>query len=117
MSHLVATQQTDWALRLAVALYRYWDHREYLSEGRAWFEAVLDLAGAERRKAGRARALNYAAALAEHQGEHRVAHTRQREALAIYRDIGDRRGEIMVLNALAAVICACVRMSFSSGEK
>jgi len=65
LSHLVATQQTDWALRLAVALYRYWDHREYLSEGRAWFEAVLDLAGAERRKAGRARALNYAAALAE----------------------------------------------------
>jgi predicted ATPase len=101
LAHLVATRKTDWALRLSVALYRYWDHREHLGEGRAWLDAALGLPAGEGRTPTRALALNYAAAFAEHQGDHQVARARQHEALAVSRALGDRRGEAAVLNALA----------------
>jgi predicted ATPase len=102
LAYLIAARKTDWALRLSVALYRYWEHREYLGEGRAWLEAALDLPAGEVKTPIRVRALNYAAAFAEHQGDHQRAHARQREALAVSRALGDRRGEAAVLNALAA---------------
>ena len=43
LAYLIETQNTAWALRLGAALYRYWEHREYLAEGRAWLEAILEL--------------------------------------------------------------------------
>ena len=91
-----------WALRLSVALYRYWELRECLTEGRAWLEAVLALPAAASPNAARVRALNYAAALANSQGDGQVAFARQREALDIAREIGDRKGAINALNGLAA---------------
>lgn len=102
LAHLVAARKPAWALRLSVALYRYWDHREHVGEGRAWLDAALDLPAGDDKTPTRALALNYAAALAEHQGDHQVASARQHEALAVSRALGDRRGEAAVLNALAA---------------
>jgi predicted ATPase len=102
LSYLVGRGKADWALCLAIALYRYWEHREYLAEGRAWFDAALALPAAGIRPAIRARALSYAAALSELQGDHELARARQLEALAISRELGDRRGQVVVLNSLAA---------------
>ena len=44
---LFQTLDLDWGLRLCVALFRFWDMREHLTEGRARLETVLRLAGAE----------------------------------------------------------------------
>jgi predicted ATPase len=102
LAFLVETSNAPWALRLGVALYRYWELGEYFAEGRACLEAVLELPAAVARTAARARALNYAAALANSQGDCQTAIARQREALEIARELGDRKGAIGPLNALAA---------------
>jgi tetratricopeptide (TPR) repeat protein len=102
LAFLVETANAPWALRLGVALYRYWELGEYFVEGRACLEAVLELPAGAARTAGRARALNYAAALANSQGDHQTAFARLREALEIARELGDRKGVINPLNALAA---------------
>jgi predicted ATPase len=102
LAYLVETGRADWALRLAVGLYRYWEHREHLAEGRAWFEAILRMPAASPRNAARARALNYAASFADHQGDGGVAYERHLEALQICREIADARGEILSLNSLCA---------------
>ena len=47
---LFQTLDLEWGLRLCVALFRFWDMREHLTEGRARLETVLRLAGAGRTK-------------------------------------------------------------------
>ncbi len=42
---LFQTLDLDWGLRLCVALFRFWDMREHLTEGRTRLETVLRLAG------------------------------------------------------------------------
>jgi predicted ATPase len=42
---LFQTLDLEWGLRLCMALFRFWDMREHLSEGRARLEAILQLAG------------------------------------------------------------------------
>ena len=49
---LFQTQDLDWGLRLCVALFRFWDMREHLTEGRARLETILHLAGTEHQKNG-----------------------------------------------------------------
>jgi predicted ATPase len=45
---LFRSMELDWSFRLSVALFRFWDMREHLSEGRSRLETVLRLAGTER---------------------------------------------------------------------
>ena len=57
----------DWALRLSVALFRFWDMREHLTEGRTRLETVLRLAGGGRPNE-RARVSHFLGALTTAQG-------------------------------------------------
>jgi predicted ATPase len=102
LAYLCESARAEWALRLGVSLYRYWEHREYLAEGRAALEAVLVLPHTAAHAALRARALGYAGSLASHQGDHDVAFPRHHEALETYRELGDRKGVVAQLNSLAA---------------
>ena len=103
LGYLLETKNTIWALRLGVALYRYWEHRECLAEGRTWLEAILALpGGAGASPATRAGALSYAASMAMIQGDFGVSMLRTREALDICRELGDRKGVILQLTALYA---------------
>ena len=43
LDHLISTGDSDWALRLALALSDYWDRREHRLEGYARFDAILKL--------------------------------------------------------------------------
>ena len=52
---LFQTLDLDWGVRLCVALFRFWNMREHLTEGRARLETVLRLAGTGRAKAHKAR--------------------------------------------------------------
>src|SRR5450631_1691276 len=69
---LFQTLDLDWSVRLCVALFRFWDMREHLSEGRARIETVLRLCGEERTRE-RARLSHFLGALASAQGDYRPA--------------------------------------------
>ena len=54
---LTETGDADWGLRLGTALFRFWETREYLAEGRGRLGKLLKLAGAAAPTKARARAL------------------------------------------------------------
>jgi len=101
LAYLIDTQNTTWALRLGVALFHYWENREYLAEGRTWLEAIVELPGNATDTSARVRALYRAATLAALQGDLGVSMLRNREALERSRELGDHKAVIMVLNQLA----------------
>lgn len=79
--------EPDQALRMAVALWRFWDVRGFLTEGTRWLEAVLD--GAPATTATRAEALLGLAFLHRDRGDERHAGLLADEALGIFRRIDD----------------------------
>jgi predicted ATPase/DNA-binding winged helix-turn-helix (wHTH) protein/Flp pilus assembly protein TadD len=97
---LFETVDVDWGLRLCVALFRFWDMREHLSEGRARLEAILDLAGSGRPKDS-ARVALFIGALAAAQGDYQAAERYLQRSLSLYEDLGDESGIAASLNALA----------------
>jgi predicted ATPase/DNA-binding winged helix-turn-helix (wHTH) protein len=96
---LFHTADLAWGLRLCVALFRFWDMREYLTEGRIRLETVLRLAGAERVKE-RAKVSHFIGALATAQGDYSAADLFLRQSLSLYEDLGDEPGVAVSLNAL-----------------
>jgi predicted ATPase len=114
LAYLTETRQTEWALRLAVSLYRFWDHREHLAEGRTWLEAVLALPAAAI-TSHRARALSYCAALVIQQGDLEVGPDAHLQALAAYRELGDRKGTIAQMNSMA--VCERYRGNYEGARQ
>jgi predicted ATPase/DNA-binding winged helix-turn-helix (wHTH) protein len=99
---LFQTLDLDWSVRLCVALFRFWDMREHLSEGRARIETVLRLCGGERTRE-RARLSHFLGALASAQGDYRPAEYALERSLTLYEELGDDSGIAASLNALAIV--------------
>ena len=97
---LFHTLDKDWGMRLCVALFRYWDMREHLAEGRARLQTVLRLAGSEFPKE-RARVELFLGALATTQGDYLAAEGYLQQSLSLYEDLGDQSGIAASLNALA----------------
>jgi len=100
LDFLFQTLDLDWALRLCVALFRFWDMREHLTEGRIRLEAVLQLAGDERSDE-RARLSLFVGALAATQGDYPAAERFLEQSLSLYEELGDESGIAASLNALA----------------
>jgi predicted ATPase/DNA-binding SARP family transcriptional activator len=90
-------------LRLAGHLFWFWDLRGYISEGRRWLERALQRASPAARTAARAKALYGTGALALWQGDHATARALQEESVAIWREVGDRRGLANSLRNLGMV--------------
>jgi len=110
-------------LRLAGALWRFWDTRGYLSEGRRWLEQTLarrdlevprehglvaapDHATIQPRKARmamRAQALYGAGALAWSQGDYGRATALLEESLALFRALEDTAGIASTQNHLGVI--------------
>ena len=84
-------QTRELALRLSGALAWFWFIRGYASEGRQWLEWVLDKSRGIR-SAMRAKALIGAGELAALQDDCCQAELLCGEGLALYRELGDRRG-------------------------
>ena len=97
---LFQTRDLDWGLRLCVALFRFWDMREHLTEGRARLETVLHMAGADRSKE-RARVSLFLGALATAQGDYPAAEDFLQQSLSLYEELSDESGIAASLNALA----------------
>lgn len=110
---LFETSDLDWGLRLCVALFRFWDMREHLTEGRSRLEAILRLAGTEHAKE-RARVSQFVGAMATAQGDYLAAERALEQGLFLYEELGDQSGIAASLNALA--ISARDRGDYASAQ-
>jgi predicted ATPase/DNA-binding winged helix-turn-helix (wHTH) protein len=97
---LFQTENLEWAFRFCVALFRFWDMREHLAEGRARLEAILHLAGTGYAKE-RARVSHLLGAFATAQGDFPAAAQFLRQSFSLFQELGDDLGAAVSLNALA----------------
>lgn len=98
---LTQTADAQWGLRLGAALFRFWEMREYLAEGRDSLGKLLKIPAAAAPTKLRARALFSAGVLAGEQGDYAAADTLIGESLGIAGQLGDQHGVAVCLNALA----------------
>jgi tetratricopeptide (TPR) repeat protein len=98
---LIETGETEWGLRLGAALFRFWEMREFLAEGRSRLGKLLQLPGAAAPTKARARALFAAGVLAHTQGDYASADALISESIEITRQLEDKQGTAVSLNALA----------------
>jgi serine/threonine-protein kinase PknK len=87
-------------LRLCLALFRFWEMREHLTEGRARLETILCLAGTGHSKE-RARVSHFLGALVTAQGDFAAAEHFLEQSLSLYMELDDEWGIAASLNALA----------------
>ena len=85
---------------MAAGLWRYWEIRGHLSEGRAWLQRTVDAVGGEI-SALRANALTGAGSLAFMQGDFQAASSFHEASLALHREMGDRQSVGYAANNLA----------------
>jgi non-specific serine/threonine protein kinase len=88
-------------LRLAGEIYRFWGQRGHVSEGRRRYAALLPHAPEPSPERGRA--LLSAGILATRQGDYASAREPLEEALAVYRQMGNREAQATPLNVLADI--------------
>ena len=98
---LIETKDAEWGLRLGAALFRFWEMREYFTEGRDSLGKLLKLTGAAAPTKARARVLFAAGVLALEQGDCASADGLISESLDIARQQDDKQGAAISLNALA----------------
>ncbi len=100
---LTDTGDAEWGLRLGAALFRFWEAREYLTEGRTRLGKLLKLPRAAAPTKFRARALFAAGVLGGAQGDYAAADELVGESLDIARQLDDGQGVAVSLNALAVL--------------
>jgi predicted ATPase/predicted Ser/Thr protein kinase len=98
---LTESGEAEWGLRLGAALFRFWEMREYLAEGRTHLGKILKLPGAVAPSNARLRALFAAGVLAGGQGDYNSSNPLLQESLAIARLLEDKRSVAVSINALA----------------
>ena len=101
LDYLIKTGDAEWGLRLGAALFRFWETREYLKEGRDSIDRLLALDGTATRPKLRARLSFAAAVLAGAQGDYSSARQLFEESMETCLELNDNRGVAVALNALA----------------
>lgn len=89
-------------LRLAVALWRFWELHAHLSEGRMWLQEFLD-ANRSPPALLRARALHALGVLTQFQGDYQQAKLLMLESLSIFQTVQDAVRMAHVLRSLGLV--------------
>jgi len=79
-------------LRLAGALWRFWEVHGHLGEGRSWLAEMLRLAGPDADPAARAKALLGAGGCAYYLRDHPSATKLWEESLRLHRAVGGGQG-------------------------
>ncbi|HLE63763.1 MAG TPA: protein kinase [Pyrinomonadaceae bacterium] len=91
-------------LRLAGALWRFWEVRGHVTEGRGVLDELLTLtAGMDVLASVRAKALNGAGILAGNQGDYVSQTAILEESLKLYRELGDKSGIAQCINNLGSI--------------
>ena len=94
--------QVEAGLRLAGGLYRFWNIRGYMGEGRRWLEQLI-AKGGRAAPSWRAKALHSAGSLACVQRDYEPARAFLEEGLALKRTLGDKQSMALSLNNLGSV--------------
>ena len=102
LNDLVDTGEANWGLRLGAALFRFWETREYLAEGRGSILKLLKLKGATEHPKLRNRLLFNAAVLTGEQGDYAAARELCEQSLEGCAFLRDDQGVAVALNGLAA---------------
>jgi predicted ATPase/class 3 adenylate cyclase len=90
LDHAITAEEPERAMRLATALWRFWQIRGLLHEADRWFERVLAMPGAQHVPARiRAEALGAAGSVAYWRDDHPAMHRRWRAAVAEAERSGD----------------------------
>jgi predicted ATPase/class 3 adenylate cyclase len=95
-------RQEATALRLAAAIWPFWETRGHYTEGRSWLERVL-ARDVPAPKPALAAALSGAGSIARMQGDSKRAVELLERALTLWEDLGDRRGAARTLMTLGHV--------------
>ena len=101
MDWLAETENAEWGMRLGAALGRFWEVRESFAESPAHMR-ILNLPAAQARTKLRARSLFAASFTA---GDLAVQCRLKSEMSEIYRELGDKHGMLVALNALGVFNC------------
>jgi len=97
---LIETDRGEWALRLGLSLYHFWEAREHLVEGLERLHSILGLESVTAPSGGRAHATFCAATLSAAQRDYDGAFRLFREALEEYRELEDEKGVAAMLSAI-----------------
>ncbi len=89
--------ETELAVRLSTALWRFWEMRGYFTEGRRWLSAVLDQ-DHEVDVTLQAAAYSAAGTMAYHGRDHAQAIQWHQHALDLYRSLDNKPGIAFALN-------------------
>ena len=91
-------------LRLAGGLWRFWEVRGHVGEGRAVLDQLIQVPGAIDVEANvRAKALNGAGVLAGNQGDHARQSAILQESRMLYEELGDKSGIAQSINNLGSI--------------
>jgi predicted ATPase len=101
LDYLIKTGDAEWGLRLGAALFRFWETREHLTEGRDAIARLLAMEGTAARPKLRARLSFAAGVLAGEQGNYAAARQLLEQSLNTCVELDDHRGVAVALNALA----------------
>jgi non-specific serine/threonine protein kinase len=96
--------------RLGWALWLFWWIRGHFTEGRRWMEEALSAEGFAMTAPARAKALFVAGTMAAGQADFRSAQPLLEESLAVFRELGDKRGAAYALGSLGIVAGAQERL-------
>jgi non-specific serine/threonine protein kinase len=100
------------AVRLAAALWPYWEERCRYGEGQRWLEAAIALPGDA---PARHKALIGAGRMAWHRCDYALAERRQEDALALAREVGDEVAAAFAANNLG--VQALERGNFAEAKR
>ncbi|MGI8618978.1 MAG: protein kinase domain-containing protein [Gemmatimonadaceae bacterium] len=103
LEFLTRSGETDSALQLAGALWRFWNIRGYLREGLERLRTALEPIATSTEQGMRTKALYAAGVLADAQGEYDAGREFFEQALAIFRETGDAWGIANSLNNLGVL--------------
>jgi predicted ATPase/serine/threonine protein kinase len=101
LDFLIKRGEVAWGLRLGNALFRYWEAREFLTEGRERLAALLALPHTPQDAKARARTLFGSSVLAGEQGDYSVAQSLSEACVATARAVEDHHCLAVALNAMA----------------
>jgi predicted ATPase len=97
---LVRQGRAEWALRLALGLFPFWERGEHLAEGRRRLDEVLALEATKDLPVERGKAMFSAGVLASMQGDIERGIALHTECLRTSRSLGDRLGVVVTLLGL-----------------
>ncbi len=98
---LIESGNAEWGLRLGAALFRFWEAREHLTEGRRFLSTLLEMSCSNVSSGHRAHALYAAGVLADAQLDYDRAYELLKLSLELQVGLGNRHGTATVESALA----------------